>query len=124
MIRHPITAKKYVDLDGNEFEVKGSTWEKSLGSEILILDIDTRLPDGENEIFNEKHLNWKAMDKGGMGMVSAAFMNHYLYCESSRRRTKDCGVKRGSSNNRQPRSTVMITSSSMLRTWRICMTLG
>lgn len=77
-----MTAEDYVDPYGIKFNVSDNpTWTKLLGSDVLIVDMDTRAPDGENEIFGANKINWETMDgKEGGGMLSASFLNHYLYC--------------------------------------------
>src|SRR5688572_19826599 len=46
--RHPISAKTYRDASGEEFRIApdGPWWHKPLKDEVLILDIDTRAPQG------------------------------------------------------------------------------
>ena len=85
-IHHPASAPAYTDAFGNVFEAKedGPWWKEPLRNEILILDIDTRLPQGQNELWNDGRLNWDKMSKSeDMGMISASFMNHFLYCKYS-----------------------------------------
>jgi hypothetical protein len=81
-IRHPIDASSYTDPSGREFEVKEDApwWTEPLRSEVLIVDIDTRIPDKKNELWNEGRLDWAGMkESGDGGMVSASNMNHFLY---------------------------------------------
>jgi hypothetical protein len=65
------------------FEVKEDApwWYEPHPKDVLIVNIDTRVPDGPNELWHEGRLNWAAMDEGyDGGMVSASFMSHFLYC--------------------------------------------
>ncbi|KAF1936771.1 hypothetical protein EJ02DRAFT_413516 [Clathrospora elynae] len=83
-IQHPIAASSYTDAYGKLFEVKGGApwWTEPLRNDVLILDIDTRLPDKKNELWNNGRMNWEAMQaEGSGGMVSASFMNHFLYAQ-------------------------------------------
>jgi hypothetical protein len=43
------------------------------------VDIDTRVPTGENELLNPERLDWENLKTEGAGMVSNSIMNHYLY---------------------------------------------
>lgn len=48
--------------------------------QILIVDIDTRMPDGENQILNEKRIDYDANPfQSGGDLVSNAVFDHYLY---------------------------------------------
>jgi hypothetical protein len=81
-IRHPIDDPSYTDASGKVHEVKEDApwWREPLRSEILIVDIDTRVPNKKNELWNKDRLNWETMkSEGDGGMVSAAFMNHFFY---------------------------------------------
>lgn len=80
-IRHPVTSTSYTDVQGNIFETRGDGpwWTEPLGKKVLIVDIDTRLADGKNEIWNNGRLDWEHMENGGNGVLSASQMNHYLY---------------------------------------------
>jgi len=85
-IRHPITTETYVDAYGVEFNnSENAIWTKSLGSDILIVDMDTRVPNGEGQIFDgakdAPKMNWEALDAKDTNLVSMATMNHYLYCK-------------------------------------------
>ena len=83
-IRTNVSAPVYKDPSGQEYKINehGPWWKKPLRNEILIVDIDTRVPDGNNELWNAKRMDWHTMnaEKDG-GMVSASFMNHFLYCQ-------------------------------------------
>ena len=84
-VHHPVSAPAYNDAFGKVFEVKEDApwWKEPLKNQILILDIDTRVPQGPNELWNEGRLNWEELKGGGDGgMVSASFMNHFLYGKS------------------------------------------
>jgi hypothetical protein len=80
-LRHPVTADSYTDVQGNIFEARGDGpwWTESLGSQVLIVDIDTRRPDGKNELWNDGRLDWEHIENGGNGILSASQLNHYLY---------------------------------------------
>jgi hypothetical protein len=86
-ILHPISSRAYTDADDKLFEIKEDAdapwWTRPLGKEVLIVDIDTRVPNGTNELFNEAPLNWETMmdNHGDGGRISASFMNHFLYCK-------------------------------------------
>jgi hypothetical protein len=78
-VRHPITAD-YIDVSGKEYKLlEGPRWKKSLGKRILLVDIDTRLPDKENEIMGEKPVDWEKHQSIGGGLVTNGIMDHYLY---------------------------------------------
>lgn len=67
--------KYFSGANGNE-----STWQTPLGKKILIVDIDTRVPTGENQILDpSKKIDWESLESGGTGLVSHAITNHYLY---------------------------------------------
>jgi hypothetical protein len=80
-LRHPVTAESYTDVQGNIFEVRGDGpwWTEPLGNQVLIVDIDTRLPDSKNELWNDGRLDWEHIENGGNGVLSASQLNHYLY---------------------------------------------
>ncbi|KAK5168495.1 hypothetical protein LTR04_006622 [Oleoguttula sp. CCFEE 6159] len=74
-------------LDGTEYTLPGEPiWHKPFGKEICIVDVDTRIPTGINQVFNKSRLDWeklgdeKFMD-AGLGRVSAGVLNHYLYAQ-------------------------------------------
>ncbi|KAL2020107.1 hypothetical protein VTK56DRAFT_8911 [Thermocarpiscus australiensis] len=52
-----------------------------MGSDILIVDIDTRIPDGKNGIFNAMKMNWDAVEDSGAGLLTISHLNHYLYSQ-------------------------------------------
>lgn len=86
-IRTNVSAETYKDTAGIEYKINehGPWWKKPLRNEILIVDIDTRTPDGENELWNSERMDWQNMNGGkDGGMVSASFMNHFLYCEHTK----------------------------------------
>lgn len=90
---HPVkvdpSAPSFVDPTGKHYENKQVSWKHPLGSKpkwteplgkkVLIVDIDTRKPTGDNQIFNPAKLDWKHLEMKGGGLVSNAIMNHYLY---------------------------------------------
>jgi hypothetical protein len=121
-IAHPISSPAYTDPYGKEFEIhpEAPWWHEPLRNQVLIVDIDTRVPNKKNELWNDKRMNWEAMaSEGDGGMVSAAFMNHFLYCRSNRL----IHVLRVS-NTKQRKSTDMITASSTRTRWKACTTRG
>jgi hypothetical protein len=78
-VRHPITAD-YNDVSGTVYKLPAHPpWTKSLGKRILMVDIDTRLPDKENEIMGKKTIDWEKHESLGGGLVTNGIMNHYLY---------------------------------------------
>ncbi|EOA87895.1 hypothetical protein ACJQWK_08335 [Exserohilum turcicum] len=83
-IRYPVDEPTYTDASGKVHEVKEDApwWREPLRNQVLIVDIDTRIPDKENELWNEHRLNWETMKaEGDGGMVSASFMNHFFYAQ-------------------------------------------
>jgi hypothetical protein len=81
-IRHPIGAANYTDAYGAVFEIQDDRpyWTKPLKNKILIVDIDTRVPQGPNELWNNGSMNWETLkNEGDGGMISASQMNHFLY---------------------------------------------
>lgn len=82
-LRHPVTAESYTDVQGNIFEARGDGpwWTEPLGNQVLIVDIDTRVPDGKNELWNTGRLDWEHIENGGNGVLTASQLNHYLYGE-------------------------------------------
>jgi hypothetical protein len=72
----------YRDSTGKYFEGgKETIWTEPLGKKVLIVDIDTRVPTGENGILNPDTLDWESLEMSGGGLVSSAVMNHYLYAQ-------------------------------------------
>jgi hypothetical protein len=113
-ISHPISAHTYTDANEKVFEIKEDAdapwWDKPLGKDVLIVDIDTRMPNGTNELWNEAPLNWETMmekNEDG-GMISASFMNHFLYCNYG----YPCCKKNTISNAMQHKYTATTTASS------------
>ncbi|CBX96011.1 hypothetical protein LEMA_P031630.1 [Plenodomus lingam JN3] len=79
-IKHDPTNPEYVDPSGLRFQSRNqSIWKKPLGKKILIVDIDTRVPTGQNQILNPALMDWENLELEGGGLVSNAIMNHYLY---------------------------------------------
>ncbi|KAF3045056.1 hypothetical protein E8E12_006607 [Didymella heteroderae] len=81
-IRIDPTHPEYLDSTGKYF-AGGSktTWTESLKKRILVVDIDTRVPTGSNEILNPDTLDWNSLEMSGGQLVSNAVMNHYLYAQ-------------------------------------------
>lgn len=80
-IKLPVNAKSYSDQRGNIFDSRHNYWTESMGKEILVVDIDTRNPDGENEIFNANKISWEAVQASGSGLVTVSHVNHYIYSQ-------------------------------------------
>ncbi|KAJ4294909.1 hypothetical protein N0V88_005148 [Collariella sp. IMI 366227] len=81
-IKLPVTAKHYTDQRGFVFGTSGRVhWTTPLGKDILVVDIDTRKPDGENEIFSEKQMHWDSAEAKGPGLLSISHINHFLYAQ-------------------------------------------
>jgi hypothetical protein len=84
-VRHPITDKSYTDAYGLSFNISDivrPAWTESLGSDVLIVDIDTRAPDGDNGIFAREKINWETLDAHqANGVLSVTFMNHFMYSQ-------------------------------------------
>ncbi|KAH7377621.1 hypothetical protein BKA66DRAFT_571945 [Pyrenochaeta sp. MPI-SDFR-AT-0127] len=79
-IKHDPSSPGYIDASGQYFKGGNETiWPKPLGKKVLIVDIDTRVPTGENQILNPDVLDWEHLDMHGGGLVSNAIINHYLY---------------------------------------------
>lgn len=84
---HPIklgpTHSGYRDATGKYFPgapPNATIWKKPLGKKLLVVDIDTRLPTGENQIFNtERKIDWEKLHYDGTGLVSGGIWSHYLY---------------------------------------------
>lgn len=52
-------------------------WTEPLGREVLIVDMDTRFPE---RMLGGHKINWENMTgTEGDGMLSASFLNHFLY---------------------------------------------
>jgi hypothetical protein len=80
-IKLPIDSYHYVDPAGMDFKVQANpSWKEPLGRDVLIVDMDTRWPDGDNEVFGATKLNWENVtgSEGG-SMLTASVLNHYLY---------------------------------------------
>jgi hypothetical protein len=78
--KHDPSRFGYVDPSGTYYEGGSETiWTKPLGDKVLIVDIDTRVPTGENELLNPERMDWNNLKTEGAGLVSNSIMNHYLY---------------------------------------------
>jgi hypothetical protein len=89
-IRHPIGASAYTDADGNVFHVQDNRpyWTEALRQNVLIVDIDTRVAQGPNELWNNGSMNWETLkNEGDGGMMSASQINHFLYGKSCEKTT-------------------------------------
>lgn len=121
-IRYPVDEPTYTDASGKVHEVKEDApwWREPLRNQVLIVDIDTRIPDKENELWNEHRLNWETMKaEGDGGMVSASFMNHFFYGMSPH-----ASLVATIPTASQRKSTATTTASSTPPTWRVCTTHG
>ncbi|KAF2826763.1 hypothetical protein CC86DRAFT_20392 [Ophiobolus disseminans] len=77
------TQEYYRDPKGKAWTAapsNSSTWTEPLGKKVLIVDIDTRVPTGDNQILQpDAKIDWERLESGGAGLVSHAITNHYLY---------------------------------------------
>ncbi|KAI8935874.1 hypothetical protein NX059_007389 [Plenodomus lindquistii] len=77
------TQKLYRDAEGRHFigaYGNSSVWREPLGKKVVIVDVDTRIPTGDNQILNaDKKINWAKLESGGIGLISHAITSHYLY---------------------------------------------
>ncbi|KAK0717390.1 hypothetical protein B0T26DRAFT_740805 [Lasiosphaeria miniovina] len=81
-IKVPVDANNYTDQRGKVFENGGrSHWTQGLGKNIVIVDIDTRVPDGPNEIFNPQKIDWATGSSNSGGVLTASLVNHYMYSQ-------------------------------------------
>lgn len=84
-LRHPVTSDSYVDIHGEIFKTsaEGPWWTGPLGKKVLIVDIDTRLANGTNELWSGDgyRLDWDDLEPRGNGILSASQINHYLYAQ-------------------------------------------
>jgi hypothetical protein len=78
-IKHDPTNPSYRDAAGNVFTANQTIWTKPLGKKILVVDIDTRVPNEENQILNPATMNFETLEMKKGGLVSNAIINHYLY---------------------------------------------
>lgn len=79
-IKHDPRAPGYTDPSGTYYKgAENPIWKKPLGKKVLIVDIDTRNPTGENELLNPERIDWETLESKDGGLVSTAMMNHYLY---------------------------------------------
>jgi hypothetical protein len=85
-IKVSVTADSYVDQRGNKFDTGGRQhWKAPLGKDIVVVDIDTRIPLGENDVFNTtKTMDWEKVHASGPGLLTVSHVNHFLYCEPAR----------------------------------------
>ena len=76
----PVTVESIVDLQGNRLDNGGrNSWNASMGKDILIVDIATRILPQENGPFNIKDMDRDAVE--GSGMLTVPQFNHYAYCK-------------------------------------------
>jgi hypothetical protein len=81
-IRLPVTATNYTDQQGKTYDNGGrSHWNKPMGHGIVIVDIDTRIPKGKNDVFSPDKMDWTSVQALGTGLTTVAHVNHFLYCK-------------------------------------------
>ncbi|KAK4183009.1 hypothetical protein QBC35DRAFT_508937 [Podospora australis] len=81
-IKVPVTAKSYKDQRGKEFDVGGrEIWKEPLGKDVLVIDLDTRKPDGKNEVFNKDKMDWETVKASGSGLLGVSHVNHFIYSQ-------------------------------------------
>lgn len=78
-IKHDPAVPGYRAAAGQYYVAENTIWTKPLGKKVLIVDIDTRVPTGENQILNPDTIDFEHLEMSGGGLVSNAIMNHYLY---------------------------------------------
>jgi hypothetical protein len=109
-----------------EFKVKSNpSWKEPLGSDVLIIDMDTRWPDGDNEVFGKGKLNWENVtgNEGG-SMLTASVLNHFMYGELA---VCEGLLVRGWASadiRSQPRFTATTTNFTAPSRWKGCTTRG
>lgn len=119
-IRHSLT-EDYIDASGKTFGINSiPRWREPLKGKVLIVDIDTREPNGNNEMLNPNVLNWERLVMSGGQLVSGAIMGHYLYCESFSNQQSQAML----TDANKPRYTVMTTNFSKRIAWKGTTTLG
>jgi len=73
----PVTADQFISPEGKTYALKDKpVFKKSLGKDILILDVETRPFDGEGKILNRKPLNLNNAPYDTMSRLG-----HYMYGE-------------------------------------------
>lgn len=73
----PVTADQFISPGGKTYALKDEpVFKKSLGKDLLILDVETRPLDGEGKILNRKPLN---LDNAPYETMSR--LGHYMYGE-------------------------------------------
>ncbi|OCK73183.1 hypothetical protein K432DRAFT_13642 [Lepidopterella palustris CBS 459.81] len=86
-LRLPVFAPSYTDSNGTIYELEcDPLWTTSLGKDIIIVDIDTRVPTGFNQVFNNRTMDWERLGDGkymdvDVGLTSEAVLNHYFYAQ-------------------------------------------
>ncbi|KAL2135709.1 hypothetical protein VTI74DRAFT_7226 [Chaetomium olivicolor] len=81
-IKLPVTARSYTDQRGNVFDTGGRDyWKKPMGRDILVVDIDTRNPNGTNGIFNAAPMDWETVQAAGSGLLTISHVNHFIYSQ-------------------------------------------
>ncbi|KAF2877669.1 hypothetical protein BDV95DRAFT_481826 [Massariosphaeria phaeospora] len=80
-IKHPLNTT-YTDASGKSFVLENQVvWTKPLGKKLLLVDIDTRAPTEDNQMFNPGTLDWSELGVDGAQLVSHAVLNHYMYAQ-------------------------------------------
>ncbi|CAA9962668.1 hypothetical protein PTMSG1_06042 [Pyrenophora teres f. maculata] len=80
-IRHPIGKSTYTDQAGRIHGVNedGPWWTEPLKDQVLIVSIDTRLPNQKGALWNEGRMNWDTLS--ATEYSSTSFMNHFYYAK-------------------------------------------
>jgi hypothetical protein len=78
-MEHNPAAHGCVDPSSTYYRGEHPRWKKPLGNSILIVDIDTHAPTGENEIFNSERIDWEALNERDTDLMPSSILNHYLY---------------------------------------------
>jgi hypothetical protein len=78
-IKHDPANPEYRSAAGQKYVANETTWTKPLGKNVLIVDIDTRVPTGDNQVLNPEKIDFENLEMKGGGLVSNAIINHYLY---------------------------------------------
>jgi hypothetical protein len=81
-IKLPVTAESYTDQRGHKWDNGGRHyWKERLGNDVLIVDMDTRIPNEKNDIFNDHKMDWEAVRAVDSGLLTVGHINHFVYGE-------------------------------------------
>jgi hypothetical protein len=78
-IKHDPANPEYHSAAGQTYAADKTIWKRPLGKNVLIVDIDTRVPTHTNQIFNPETIDLQHMKVKGGGLVFNAILSHYLY---------------------------------------------